>query len=98
VRAACERIGRDPDSIVYSIAGATATGPTDALVAARAEAANSTPDRLRAGGFAGSAAEVADKVGALRELGFSRVYFQLLDIPDLDQADFIAREVLPQLA
>ena len=98
VRAACETIGRDPASIVMSIAGATATGSTAAEQTRRADAANSTLDDLRVGGFGGSAAEVVDKVGALAELGFGRVYFQLLDLRDLDHADFLAREVLPQLS
>ena len=97
VRDACEAIGRDPGSITMSIAGATATGATAAEQARRADAIGQTLDDLRIGGFAGSAAEVADKVGMLAELGFSRVYFQLLDIRDLDQLDFIARDVLPQL-
>ena len=98
VRAACETIGRDPSSIVMSIAGTTATGATAAEQERRADAAGRSLADLRHGGFAGSAAEVADKVGALGELGFTRVYFQLLDIGDLEQADFIAREVLPQLS
>jgi F420-dependent oxidoreductase-like protein len=97
VRAACEAIGRDPGSITMSIAGTTATGATTADQNRRADAAGQPLDSLRVGGFAGSAAEVADKIGALGELGFSRIYFQLLDIRDLDQADFIARDVLPQL-
>ena len=98
VRAACEAIGRDASSIVMSIAGTTATGATAAEQERRADAAGRSLDDLRLGGFAGSAAEVADKVGALGELGFSRVYFQLLDVHDLDQLEFIARDVLPQLA
>jgi len=98
VRAACESIGRDPSSIVMSIAGTTAAGVTADEQARRADAAGRSLDDLRLGGFAGSAAEVADKVGVLGELGFSRVYFQLLDIRDLDQLEFIARDVLPQLA
>ncbi len=96
VRAACEEIGRDPDTLVYSIAGATAAGATPADVERRAVASEGTVEEMTHGGFAGSAAQVADKVGALRELGFSRIYFQLLDMRDLDHAEFIAAEVLPQ--
>lgn len=96
VREACEAIERDPASIVYSIAGTTAVGATEADVQARAEAANSTPEALREKGFAGSAAEVADRLGELREAGVSRIYFQVLDFQDLDQLDFLAREVIPQ--
>jgi hypothetical protein len=80
-----------------SIAGTTAAGATAEEQTRRADAVGRPLGDLRAGGFAGSAAEVADKIGTLGELGFSRIYFQLLDISDLDQLDFIARDVLPQL-
>ncbi|WP_341954327.1 LLM class F420-dependent oxidoreductase [Salinibacterium sp. TMP30] len=97
VRAACEHYDRDPDSLVLSIAGTTAVGATEAQIDARASAANSTPGDLRAGGFAGTASEVVDKVSELQALGFTRLYFQLMDFHDLDQLDFLAREVVPQL-
>ena len=97
VRAACEEVGRDPDSLAYSIAATTATGATDAHVARRADDAYQSVDSMRVGGLAGTAAEVVDKIGALRELGFTRLYFQLMNPRDLDHADFIAREVIPQL-
>lgn len=97
VRAACEAIGRDPGSITMSIAGTVAIGATAAEQTARADAAGRSLDDLRVGGLAGSAAEVVDKIGMLGELGFTRVYFQLLDIHDLDQVAFIASDVLPQL-
>ncbi|MBX3100843.1 MAG: LLM class F420-dependent oxidoreductase [Salinibacterium sp.] len=98
VRAACEAIGRDPDSIVMSIAGTTAVGPTTAVAAQRAESQGRTLDDLRLGGFAGSTAEVVDKIGMLGELGFSRIYFQFLDIHSEEQVAFLGDEVLPQLA
>ena len=97
IASACEAIGRDASEVVLSIAGATAVGATDADVARRADAANSTPDALRESGFAGSAAEVVDKVSALAELGISRIYFQVLDFHDVDQVEFLASEVVPQL-
>jgi len=97
VRAACEAIGRNPDEVVMSLAAAIATGPDDATVARRADAANTSVERLRVAGLVGSAAEVVDRIAGVRELGVSRMYLQLLDIHDLDHAEFIAREVLPQL-
>jgi F420-dependent oxidoreductase-like protein len=97
VRAACEHYDRDPESLVLSIAGTTAVGATEAQIDARAIAANSTPGDLRAGGFAGTASEVVDKISELKALGFTRLYFQLMDFHDLDQLDFLAREVVPQL-
>lgn len=97
VRAACEAISRDPGTIVMSIAGTTAVGATESEVERRAAAAGSTPAKLREIGFTGTAAEVVDRLGELREAGVSRIYFQLMDFDDLDQADFLAREVIPQL-
>lgn len=97
VHAACEHFDRDPASLVLSIAGATAVGATEAQIDARATGANSSPDALRHGGFAGTASEVVDKISELKALGFTRVYFQIMDFHDLDQLDFLAREVIPQL-
>jgi F420-dependent oxidoreductase-like protein len=98
VRAACEAIGRDPGEITFSIAGTTAIGATEADIARRADAANTTSAQLRASGFAGTPAEVVDVLGSLAELGVTRFYFQVRDFHDLDHVDFIAANVLPQLA
>ncbi|MBH0115865.1 LLM class F420-dependent oxidoreductase [Salinibacterium sp. NG253] len=97
VRAACEHFERDPATLVLSIAGTTAVGATESQIEARATAANGTPADLRLGGFAGTASEVVDKISELQALGFTRVYFQIMDFHDLDQLDFLAREVVPQL-
>ena len=97
VRAACEAIGRDPGPLVFSIAGTTAVGASPAEVARRADVTGQSLDTLRASGFAGTASEVVDVLGALQELGVSRIYFQVLDFADHDQLDYIAREIVPQL-
>lgn len=98
VRQACVSLGRDPDEIVYSAAFVVAAGATEAEFTRRAAAIGREPEELRTNGLAGSAAEVADTLGALREQGVERVYLQVLDLADLDHLDFIAREVVPQLA
>lgn len=98
VRNACDAIGRDPDSIVYSIAGTIAVGATEADATRRAIPTRRSLTDLRHTGLAGTKQEVVDKVGELADLGFTRVYFQLLDVHDLDQLDFIAREVVPAFA
>ncbi len=98
VRDAAVASGRDADSITFSIVGTTAIAATEAEIARRADGAQSTPDRLRANGFAGTAAEVVDLLGSLAELGVGRFYFQLMDMTDLDQIEFIGSEVLPQLS
>jgi len=97
VRAACEEIGRDPDELVRSTAFVTVAGKDEAEFARRAAAIGREPEELRRNGLAGTPAEIADRLGFLRELGVSRVYLQILDPRDLDHLDFIAREIAPQL-
>jgi F420-dependent oxidoreductase-like protein len=97
VRRACEAIERDPTNLILSIAGTTAVGATEAAASRRATAIGRDLASLRTGGFAGTTDEVVDQVGAMAELGISRVYFQIMDLTDLDQLDFLAREVVPRL-
>jgi len=97
VRDAAAAAGRDPGAITFSLAGTTAIGATEADIARRADLAGSTPERLRALGFAGTATEVVDTLGSLAELGIDRFYFQLMRMQDLDQIAFIGSEVLPRL-
>ncbi|HWR85049.1 MAG TPA: LLM class F420-dependent oxidoreductase [Rhodoglobus sp.] len=98
LHAACEAIGRDPASLVLSIAGTTVVGPDEATLARRAAAAGQDPGRVRDTGFGGGAAEVVDRLGELRDAGVTRVYLQVLDLADHDQLEFLAAEVVPQLA
>ncbi|HWL59811.1 MAG TPA: LLM class F420-dependent oxidoreductase [Microbacteriaceae bacterium] len=98
VRAAAETIGRDPDTIHYSIAAATVVGQGTAELARRADAAGSTTERLQTLGLSGSPQQVIDRIGSLRDLGISRCYLQLLDPRDLDHLELIGAEVLPRVA
>ena len=72
-------------------------GADDAEVTRRAAAIGREPAELRANGIAGTPSEVTDTLGALAELGVSRVYLQVLDLHDLDHLDLVAREVMPRL-
>ena len=93
VKAACEAIGRDPSSIVLR-RRTVVVGRDDAEVARRAAEIGRDVDELKANGFAGTAAEVVDRVGACIEgAGADRFYLQLLDLSDLDHLDFFAAEV-----
>lgn len=98
VREACDRAGRDPATLVLSMPGAVATGATTAEAERRATAIGRSTEELRDGGFTGTASEVIDQIGALTELGFTRIYFQILDLHDLDHLDFLAREVIPKVS
>ncbi|MFP7761950.1 LLM class F420-dependent oxidoreductase [Marisediminicola sp. LYQ134] len=98
VRDAAASAGRT-EPLTLSVALPTLVGRDDAEFARRAAATGRDVTEFRGSGenFAGSPAEVADKVARLRELGADRVYFQLNDMRDLDHIELIASEVLPQL-
>lgn len=96
VRATADAAGRDPESLVYSVARTVAAGTTEAEAARRAAAIGRDVENLTAEGFYGTAQQIVDRVGALAELGVSRVYFQVLDLADLDHLELLASEVLPK--
>jgi F420-dependent oxidoreductase-like protein len=97
VRAACEQAGRDPGSLTYSVALVVCVGADEAEVARRAAAIGREPAELREHGVAGTVAEAVDTLGALREMGASRVYLQVMDLADLDHLELVAAEVMPQV-
>jgi F420-dependent oxidoreductase-like protein len=97
VRAACEGIGRDPDSLVYSNAHTICCGSDEAEVRRRAEVIGRTPDDLRANALAGTPDEVVEQIGRYAALGAQRVYLQVLDQHDLDHLDLLATEVMPHV-
>jgi F420-dependent oxidoreductase-like protein len=95
---ACRAIGRDPAGVIRSTAQTTCVGWDDAQVARRAEAIGRSVEDLKHNGFAGTPAEVVDKIGNWRErTGISRIYMQIMDLHDLDHLEFIAAEIAPQL-
>ena len=98
VRAAAGELGRDPGSIVLSIASTTVVGKDDAEVARRAEASGVSLDWLRTNGYVGSPAQVVDTLGRFAQAGVTRVYLQIQDMSDLDHLELIAAQVAPQLS
>ncbi|MDQ1075761.1 MULTISPECIES: LLM class F420-dependent oxidoreductase [Microbacterium] len=98
VRAACEDIDRDPASLKLSVALPTIIGADDAEIERRLAAIGQSREQFDNGAnIIGTPDEVIEKVGRLRELGASRVYFQLLDLRDVDHADQIGTDVVPHL-
>jgi alkanesulfonate monooxygenase len=71
-------------------------GRDDAEVARRAEAIGRPLAHLK-DQLAGTVSEVVERLGAIADLGLTRVYLQTLDMDDLDQIDLIASEVMPQV-
>jgi F420-dependent oxidoreductase-like protein len=98
VREALAEHGRKADDMVFSNALVACVGKDDAQVARRAAAIGRDPEELKADGLAGSPAEVVDKIGRYAELGATRVYFQILDLHDLDHLELISAEVTSQFA
>ncbi|MEV6684925.1 LLM class F420-dependent oxidoreductase [Streptomyces sp. NPDC051130] len=97
VREAAREAGRGPGDLVYSNALVVCVGKDDAEVARRAAAIGREVDELKANGLAGSPAEVVEKIGAYAAIGSSRLYFQLLDLHDLDHLELISAQVLSQI-
>ena len=98
VRAACEDIGRDPASLKFSVALPTIVGADDATIERRAAAIGQTRAHFDNGAnLIGRPEQIAEKVERLRALGAERVYFQLLDLRDIDHADEVGAELLPLL-
>jgi F420-dependent oxidoreductase-like protein len=98
VDAACRAIGRDPAGMIRSTAQVTCVGWDDAQVARRAAAIGRSVDDVKQKGFAGTPAEVVDRIGRWREkTGITRIYLQILDLHDLDHLELIAAEVAPLL-
>ena len=95
VRAACEDVGRGPESLVCSAALVVCVGGDEAQVARRAQAIGREPAELREHGVAGTVSEAVDRLGALAEAGVQRLYLQVLDLADLDHLELIAQEVAP---
>lgn len=98
VRDACERIGRDPDTLTISVAMSTFAAPDEATLARRAAAVGRTTAELRDGvNIVGDAAEIRTHMERYADLGIQRVHFQILDLQDLDHIAYLGDEVLPQL-
>ena len=97
VRAACEKIGRDPASMRFTAAMVVCVGADDAEVARRAAAIGHKPEELRANAAGGLPSEVVDRINEFAAQGCETVYLQLLDLDDLDHLRLIAAEIAPHV-
>jgi len=97
VREACRAAGRDPSSLVYSVAQTVCCGKDEAEFRRRAAAIGWEPDKIRQTAVAGTPGEVAARLAEFAEIGAERVYLQVLDLHDLDHLALIASDVVPQV-
>ena len=98
VRQACLAAGRDPDTLVYSVAQTVACGGDAAEVRRRAASIGRDADELGAHGVAGTPDEVVRRLEQWASIGVQRMYLQVLDLDDLDHVALLAAEVRPRVA
>ena len=97
VRAACERVGRDPATMQYTAAQVVCVGRDEAEVQRRAQAIGRAADELREHGAAGTPAEAVARIHTFAAAGAETMYLQVLDLDDLDHLRLIAAEVAPHI-
>ncbi len=97
VEAACEAIGRDPATMIWSAAQILCCGQDDTEAHRRADAIGRTLDELRPDWAAGSVEQVTEHLGAMADAGVDRVYLQVLDLDDLDHLALVAERIAPAL-
>jgi len=97
VREACEAAGRDPSSMIYSVAHTVCCGKDEAELRRRAAAIGWQPETFREAGIGGTPGQVAARIAEYAEIGAERVYLQVLDLSDLDHLALIVSDVVPQL-
>ncbi|MFZ0665304.1 MAG: LLM class F420-dependent oxidoreductase [Acidimicrobiales bacterium] len=97
VRAACERIGRDPGDLIYSAASTVCCGRDEPEIQRRADRIGTPLDQLRQFATAGTPDQVVERLRQFGEAGAEVVYLQVLDMSDLDHLGLLGEEVLPHL-
>jgi alkanesulfonate monooxygenase SsuD/methylene tetrahydromethanopterin reductase-like flavin-dependent oxidoreductase (luciferase family) len=95
VRAACEKIDRDPDTMRFTAAVVVCAAADEAEFERRAAAIGHKPDELRANAAGGLANEVVARLNEFAGEGCETVYLQVLDLDDLDHLRLIAAEIAP---
>jgi alkanesulfonate monooxygenase SsuD/methylene tetrahydromethanopterin reductase-like flavin-dependent oxidoreductase (luciferase family) len=98
VREACDRSGRDRDSIILSAAQVLCVGENEIEVERRAAQIGREVAELRTNGLAGTVDEVITKIQTFANAGAKRMYLQVLDLADLDHLRLVAEQVMPQVS
>jgi F420-dependent oxidoreductase-like protein len=103
---ACERAGRDPNTLRYSLMAPCVVGEDEAAVresACRVAArfgheADDVLERYGERGPVGTVDQVVERLKAIEEIGYERVMLQHLAHEDLDTVALIGRELAPAVA
>ncbi|WP_460527563.1 LLM class F420-dependent oxidoreductase [Flindersiella endophytica] len=97
VRAACEAADRDPSTLELSAVLTVCCGKDELEARRRAAGLGLDVAALKESGLVGTPAAIVDRIGQYAEIGVGTIYFQLLDLDDLDQLELLASDVAPQL-
>jgi len=97
VRAACVKIHRDPDDMLFSVALVVCCGGSEEEIARRAGVIGRSIEDLRENAACGRPADIVDRIADFAEAGAQRVYLQLLDFDDLEHVQLLGEKVLKLL-
>ena len=95
---ACERIDRDPATLVRSVALVGLVGRDEASFGARSERIGRDPQELRRTAVAGTPDEAVARLHEVAAAGAEVLYLQLWDLHDLDHLDELAEILLTAAA
>jgi F420-dependent oxidoreductase-like protein len=98
LRAACERAGRDPATLRFSLMHAFAIGSDERDLRARRERLAAWGHADTSGWLAGTPDQVADRLREYADAGVERVMLQHLLHRDHEALELVAAEVVPALA
>ncbi len=91
---ACEEIGRDPQTLVGSVALVGLVGRDEAEYVARCRRIGRDPAELRRNAVAGTPPEVRARAAEVAAAGAQRLYLQIWDLHDLDHLDLLAQTLM----
>jgi F420-dependent oxidoreductase-like protein len=97
VREACERAGRNPTELTYSVATAICCGTDDTEIARRAAKIGNSVEHLETYATAGTPAQVVERLHEFGNAGAEVIYLQVVDMVDLDHIRLLGEDVLPHL-
>ncbi len=86
VRAACESVGRNPDTLDLSVTLTTVCGADRNDVDRRGSV---SPAQYEMADLVGTPGQVAEQLDTYRALGAARAYLRVLDLRDLDQVGLL---------
>jgi alkanesulfonate monooxygenase SsuD/methylene tetrahydromethanopterin reductase-like flavin-dependent oxidoreductase (luciferase family) len=103
---ACERGGRDPSTLGYSLMAPCVIGRTEQEVSESARrigarfgrSPNDVLERYREHGPVGTIAQAVERLKQIEEIGYERVMLQHLAHDDLDTVALLGRELAPAVA